>query len=99
MAVAVAVAGTCSSNSTPILGTSICCKCGPKKQKKKGGGSESGYRLLGSSMYDTGDLEIFVSSELFRTTKLKRKSIRTIFFFFFYTEVELIYNVVFVFAI
>ena len=25
----------CSSHSTPSLGTSICCECGPKKQKKK----------------------------------------------------------------
>ena len=26
---------TCSSDSTPSLGTSICYACGPKKQKKK----------------------------------------------------------------
>ena len=26
---------SCSSNSTPSLGTTICCRCGPKKQKKK----------------------------------------------------------------
>ena len=32
---AVAVAGSCSSNSTLSLGTSICCRCGPKKQKKQ----------------------------------------------------------------
>ena len=31
----VAVAGSCSSSSTPSLGTSICCGCSPKKQKKK----------------------------------------------------------------
>ena len=31
--IAVAVAGSCSSDSTPSLGTSICCRCGPKKQK------------------------------------------------------------------
>ena len=30
----VAVAGNYSSNSTPSLGTSICCGCGPKKTKK-----------------------------------------------------------------
>ena len=35
MAVAVAVASGCSSNSTPSLQTSICCRYGPKKQKKK----------------------------------------------------------------
>ena len=32
---AVAQAGSCSSNSTPSLGTSICSRCGPKKQKQK----------------------------------------------------------------
>ena len=35
VAVAVAVAGSCSSDSTPSLGTSICHRCGPKKTKKK----------------------------------------------------------------
>ena len=35
IAVAVAVAGSCGSNWTPSLGTSICCRCGPKKRKKK----------------------------------------------------------------
>ena len=38
VAVAVAVASSCSSNLTPNLGTSICCRCGPKKKKKKGKG-------------------------------------------------------------
>ena len=33
VAVAVAKAGSYSSNSTPALGASICCKFGPKKQK------------------------------------------------------------------
>ena len=33
--VAVAVVGSCSSDSTPNLGTSICCGCGPKKIHKK----------------------------------------------------------------
>ena len=28
-------AGGCSSNWTPSLGTSICCRCGPKKTKEK----------------------------------------------------------------
>ena len=35
VALAVAVASSSSSESTPNLGTSICHKCGPKKQKKK----------------------------------------------------------------
>ena len=32
--IAVAVASSCSSNSAPNLGTSICHRCGPKKKKK-----------------------------------------------------------------
>ena len=35
VAVAVVWAGSCSSNSAPSLGTSICHGCGPKKTKKK----------------------------------------------------------------
>ena len=34
-AVAVVEASSCSSDSTPSLGTSICCRCGPKKGEKK----------------------------------------------------------------
>ena len=33
--IAVAVAGSCSSDLTPSLRTSICHECGPKKEKKK----------------------------------------------------------------
>ena len=33
--VAVAVAGSCSSDWIPSLGTSMCLKCGPKKQITK----------------------------------------------------------------
>ena len=32
--VAVAVAGSYNSSSTPSLGSSTCCRCGPKKTKK-----------------------------------------------------------------
>ena len=35
VAVAVALAGSYSSDLTPSLGTSICSGCGPKKSKKK----------------------------------------------------------------
>ena len=35
VAVTVAEAGSCSSDLTPRLGTSICCMCGPKKSIKK----------------------------------------------------------------
>ena len=31
----IAVAGSCSFDSTPSLGISICCECGPKKKKRK----------------------------------------------------------------
>ena len=34
MAMAVAMASTCSSDWTPSLGTSVCCRFGPKKKKK-----------------------------------------------------------------
>ena len=33
VAVAVVQAGSCSSSSTPGLGTSLCCQCSPKKAK------------------------------------------------------------------
>ena len=32
---AVTLASSCGSSATPSLRTSICCKCGPKKQTKK----------------------------------------------------------------
>ena len=35
IAVAVAQACNCSSNATPSLGTSICCRCGPKQTNKQ----------------------------------------------------------------
>jgi len=35
VAVAVAQAGSCSSDWTPSLGPSICRRCGPKKKQKK----------------------------------------------------------------
>ena len=35
VAVAMAVAGSCCSDSTPSLGTCICPGCGPKKQNKQ----------------------------------------------------------------
>ena len=33
---------SCSSNSTPSLGTSICSRCGPKKQKERKEGRKKG---------------------------------------------------------
>ena len=49
VAVAVVQAGGCSSNSTPSLGTSMCCGCGPKKRPKKEKKKEkkSMYLLVG----------------------------------------------------
>ena len=35
IAVTVVLAGSCSSDSAPSPGTSICCKCDYKKKKKK----------------------------------------------------------------
>ena len=35
VAVAVVQAGSCNSDSTPPLGTSICCGCGPRGKKKQ----------------------------------------------------------------
>ena len=35
VAVAVVQAGSCSSDWTPCLGTSICLQCGPKKEENK----------------------------------------------------------------
>ena len=35
VAMAVVQTGSCSSYSTPSQGTSICCRCGQKKEKKK----------------------------------------------------------------
>ena len=45
VAVAVAQARSYSSDSTPSLGTSICCECGPKKQKRKEMTSRSQRKL------------------------------------------------------
>ena len=35
LVMAVAQAGSCSSDSTPNLGTSVCHRCSPKKKNKK----------------------------------------------------------------
>ena len=35
VSVAVFVAGSCSSDWTPSLGTSICCRCGREKKRKE----------------------------------------------------------------
>ena len=37
IAVAVMEASSCSSDLTPSQGTSICCRCRPKKKKEKNG--------------------------------------------------------------
>ena len=36
VAVAVVQAGSCSYDSTPSLGTSMCCRCNPRKKKQRG---------------------------------------------------------------
>ena len=47
MAVAVVEAGSCSSDSTPHLGTFACCTCGPKKKKDRDVRQEASYHLIG----------------------------------------------------
>ena len=51
VAVAVVLAGSCSSDSTPSLGTSICHGCGPKKRKKR---TLSGWPVARSAWDETG---------------------------------------------
>ena len=41
IAVAMTQAGSCSSDSTPILGTSICRRCSPKRTERKEGKKEN----------------------------------------------------------
>ena len=56
LAVGVAWVGSCSSNSTPSLGTSVCCRCSCKKKNKIASSSfymcllllEQGNRFTGS---------------------------------------------------
>ena len=44
IAVAVVQASSCSSDSTPSLGTFICCGCGPKKTNGRKKGREGGRK-------------------------------------------------------
>ena len=44
--VAVAVAVSCSSNLTPSLEACICCKCGPKREKKIMAGNLSSFTFI-----------------------------------------------------
>ena len=60
IAVAVVQAGSCSSDSTPILGTSICPRCGPEKQKKKKKERENqGMPTTKYGMMGGGNLSVF----------------------------------------
>ena len=43
VAVAVVSVYSCSSNWTPILGTSLCCRCGPKKKKNNNNNSNKRF--------------------------------------------------------
>ena len=58
VAVAVAMAGNYSSDSTPSLGTFVCCGCGPGKTKKKKKGS-----------FSKGKTDLFCRGLLARVTK------------------------------
>ena len=55
VAMAVVEASSCSSNSTPNLGTSICCGCGPRKTKDTHTHTNNLY-LKGSFWLQYGDL-------------------------------------------
>ena len=46
IALAVAYAGSCSSNLTPSLGNSICCRGSPKKKKKKSQPCSTSFQML-----------------------------------------------------
>ena len=46
IAMAVALAGSCSSDWPPSLGPSICHSCGPKKKKKKKKKRKREWRML-----------------------------------------------------
>ena len=50
VAVAVAKAGGYSSDSTPSLGTSVCCRYGPQKTKKTGVGKICAKHLSGTGL-------------------------------------------------
>ena len=45
VSVAVAQASSCSSNLTPRLGSSICCRCSPKKGRKKKRKTEANLQI------------------------------------------------------
>ena len=53
VAVAVAMAGSCSSDLAPSLGTSTCFTCGPKKtggQKKRSRNSKGFFKILNQNL-------------------------------------------------
>ena len=51
--VAVAQAGSCSSDSTSSLGTSMCRRCSPRKQKSKKKKNEASFALSGNQVPNT----------------------------------------------
>jgi len=65
IAVAVAQAGSCSSDLTPSLGTSMCCGCGPKKmQKKKKKGEVQTHLMMGGAASSTICPPMFTEAQL-----------------------------------
>ena len=69
VAVAVIQAGSCSSNSTPSLGTSICCRCRPKKQKQIKNKIVISPKIQGQ----------FIFNDTIRETWQQSKSVRTMY--------------------
>ena len=58
VAMAMALACSCCSNSTPSLGTSLCHRCGQKEKKKKESGSGSVYHHLSNFWNDLGQFNV-----------------------------------------
>ena len=51
VAVAVGLAGSCSSDLTPSLGTSICHRCSPKKRENTSDVLKQGLHPVNMSFY------------------------------------------------
>ena len=62
VAVAVVQASSCTSDSTPSLGTFICCRCSPKKQKAKTNKQTKGVEKLAVYFYNIKPLYMLCCS-------------------------------------
>ena len=81
IAVTVVYARSCSSDLIPSLGTSICCECGPKKEKKKKISSMK-YNSKAQYLHEI-TLQVYPSlprEEKYKEKQISPKLIRTITF-------------------